>query len=45
MRNFVLVICVIAAVVIFGGVFLSNWNIPAPTKTVSKVIDNDRFEK
>ena len=28
-----------------GGVFLVTWDIPAPTRTVEKVIPNDRFER
>lgn len=38
---FVLVVAAVAA----GGVFLMTWEIPAPTRTVEKVIPNDRFER
>ena len=43
MKMFLTVIILIAVGTIFGGIFLSNWNIPAPTKTVSKVIDDSKF--
>lgn len=35
----------VAAVVIGGGVFLSAWDIPAPSAKVEKVIPNDQFPK
>lgn len=35
----------VAAVVVGGGVFLSAWDIPAPTTKVEKVIPNDQFPK
>jgi Flp pilus assembly protein CpaB len=38
---FVLVVAAIVA----GGVFLMTWEIPAPTRTVEKVIPNDRFDR
>ncbi len=31
--------------VVAGGVFLANWNIPAPPSKVEKVIPNDRLGK
>ena len=43
MRKFLTVIILIAVGMIFGGIFLSNWDIPAPTKAVSQVIDDIKF--
>ena len=41
MRIFLVLILVFG----FGGLaFLSTWPIPAPEKTISKVIPNERFE-
>ncbi|SLN32673.1 hypothetical protein OCH7691_01223 [Oceanibacterium hippocampi] len=37
-------IFLIAAAIAGGGVFLSQWDIPAPTTHVEKVISNDRFK-
>ena len=39
---FTVIILIIISVVL-GSVFLSNWNIPAPTKMVSEVIDDSKF--
>ncbi|WP_164496320.1 hypothetical protein [Ferruginivarius sediminum] len=39
-----LLVLVVAAIVA-GGVFLMTWEIPAPTRTVEKVIPNDRFDR
>tara|TARA_B100001093_G_C26118322_1_gene713828 strand:+ start:236 stop:385 length:150 start_codon:yes stop_codon:yes gene_type:complete len=43
MKKFLTVIILIAISTIFGGIFLSNWNIPAPSKAVSQVIDDNKF--
>ena len=43
MKKFLTAIILIAVGTFFGGIFLSNWNIPAPTKAVSKVIDDSKF--
>ena len=43
MKKFLTVIILIAVGTFFGGIFLSNWNIPAPTKPVSQVIDDIKF--
>ena len=43
MKMFFTVIILIIISVILGSVFLSNWNIPAPTKMVSEVIDDSKF--
>jgi len=43
MKMFFTVIILIIISVVLGSVFLSNWNIPAPTKTVSEVIDDSKF--
>jgi hypothetical protein len=37
---------VLALVVVAGGaVFLATWDIPAPSKTVERVIPDDRFPR
>jgi hypothetical protein len=37
---------VLALIVVAGGsVFLANWEIPAPSKTVERVIPDDRFPR
>ena len=43
MKMFFTVITLIIISVVLGSVFLSNWNIPAPTKMVSEVIDDSKF--
>ncbi len=43
MKMFFTVIILIIISVVLGSVFLSNWNIPAPTKIVSEVIDDSKF--
>ena len=43
MKMFFTVIILIIISVVLGSVFLSNWNIPAPTKMVSEVIDDSKF--
>jgi hypothetical protein len=35
----------IAVVMVGGAVFLSTWDIPAPTAPIEKVLPNDRFQK
>ena len=35
----------IAVILVGGAVFLSTWDIPAPTAPVEKVLPNDRFPK
>lgn len=42
-----LLVILSSAVVTFVvvGVFLANWNIPAPSTTVEIVIPNDRFAR
>ena len=44
MKMFFTVIILIAVSIVFGGIFLSSWNIPAPTKAVSEVIDDSKFK-
>jgi Na+/H+ antiporter NhaC len=44
MKMFLTVIILIVVGTIFGGIFLSNWKIPAPTKAVSQVIDDSKFK-
>ncbi len=40
------VMCFILTVICIGtGIFIVNWDIPAPTKMIEKVINNDRFPK
>ena len=43
MKMFLIGIMLIIISVVLGSVFLSNWNIPAPTKMVSEVIDDSKF--
>ncbi len=38
-----LVLLLVVAGLAVGAVFLANWEIPAPTVTVEKVLPNDRF--
>lgn len=35
----------IAGVIIGGGVFLSTWDIPAPTHQVETVLDDSQFPR
>ncbi|MEH6402220.1 MAG: hypothetical protein V7750_02530 [Sneathiella sp.] len=35
----------ITGLIVGGGVFLSAWDIPAPTVPVERVIPNDQFPK
>lgn len=37
-----IVLVVLALVLVGGAVFLSNWDIPAPSAPVEKTIPNDR---
>ena len=44
MRKFILVLVLVLIVVAVGGfVVLANWDVPAPTTTMEKVIPNDRL--
>ncbi len=45
MKMFLTVIILIIVGMVLSGIFLSNWNIPAPTKLVSQVIDDSKFRK
>ena len=45
MKMFFTIIALIIMSMALGGVFLSNWDIPAPTKMVSQAIDDSRFRK
>ena len=46
MKSFSKVILVlILAVLIGGGVFLATWEIPAPVTDVERVIPDDRFPR
>jgi hypothetical protein len=40
-----LIILIVVLVLLIGGglIFLSTWNIPAPTAKIEKVIPNDRL--
>jgi hypothetical protein len=40
-----IVIAALVAIVIGGGVFLSTWDIPAPSERVEKVLPDDRFPR
>jgi len=46
MRKFTLFLLVLLIVAVGGGLaFLATWEIPAPSKKVEKVLDNDRFAR
>lgn len=45
MKRFGIATLVIIAVGLAGIIFLSSWDIPAPTKTVSKVVPNETFNR
>ena len=36
---------VILSVIVGAGAFLATWDIPAPSKQVEIVLDNDRFPR
>ena len=38
-----MLLILIALVVVGGGVFLSQWDIPPPEGTIEKIIPNERF--
>jgi hypothetical protein len=38
-------IALVLVVVAGGAVFLATWDIPAPSKTVERVIPDDRFPR
>ena len=40
-----LVLLLVGAIVIGGGMFLSTWDIPAPVAKVEKVIPDARFQR
>jgi hypothetical protein len=40
-----LIIAVVVFVLVGGIVFLTTWEIPAPSAVVEKVIPNDRFPR
>lgn len=40
-----LVLVLVVAAVIGGGMFLSTWDIPAPVAKVEKVIPDERFQR
>jgi hypothetical protein len=44
-RLILVALALVLVVLIGGGVFLASWNIPAPSKTVEKVIPDARFPK
>ena len=46
MGNTIKVIFFLISIIIISiGVFLVNWDIPAPVSKVEKVIPNERFQK
>ena len=46
MHRFVSVLVVLLLLVLVGGgALLATWDIPAPSKTVEKVIPDDRFPR
>jgi hypothetical protein len=40
-----IVLLVVLAVLVGGGVFLATWDIPAPVATIEKVIPDERFPR
>lgn len=40
-----LIFVLVVASVVGGGIFLSNWDIPAPVAKVEKVIPDERFQR
>lgn len=40
-----LVLVLVLAIVVGGGVFLATWDIPAPVNNVERTIPNDKFPK
>lgn len=45
MKKAIIAAAVVVGVIGLGGGFLLAWDIPPPTKTVEKVIPNDRFPR
>lgn len=45
MKKAPIIAVVILLIVGGGGILLSNWDIPAPVKEVSKVIPDERFKR
>lgn len=44
MRGMKIFLVLVLLLGIGGTAFLSNWTIPAPVKTISKVIPDERFK-
>ncbi len=40
-----IIIFVVLAAIIGGGIILTTWDMPAPTTTIEKSIPNERFAK
>ena len=45
MKRFGVVVLILIGCGVGGIAFLSSWDIPAPTKTVSKVVPNESFNR
>lgn len=44
MKQLGIIVIILFCLGLVGVFFLSNWHIPAPTKTVTKIIADDRFK-
>lgn len=38
-------LCTLVLILLGGAIVLTTWDIPAPSRQVEKVIDNDRFAR
>ena len=45
MKQSVIFFAILLGVGLISIFFLSNWHIPAPTKTITKIVANDRFNQ
>ena len=45
MKRFGIIVLIFLGLGAAGVVFLASWDIPAPTKTVSKVVPNETFNR
>lgn len=45
MRLTLIILVVLVASIVGGGIFLATWDIPAPSATVEKEVPDDRFPR
>ena len=43
-RILLAILAVLVVVIVAGGIYLTTFDVPAPTKAVEKIIPNDRFQ-